>query len=167
MKVTGNEGHHNSTFHIWFAHQFPYIYWMNSKLCFVDMCRLVLIMLKSSLYVVYKWFFNTYGHLEYTSGVPKVTGWSSYRSFLTITCPFVTVRTAGSLAPVLAQHKMWNRYPWGYRPWVRGMGSCSCTTQNVEPVSTRGISPWVRGMGTWHHPFYTGPPIYFKKMDRD
>ena len=27
----------------------------------------------------------------------------------------------------------------------------------------RGIGPWVRGMGTWHHRFFTGPPIYLKK----
>ena len=23
--------------------------------------------------------------------------------------------------------------------------------------------PWVRGMGTWHHLFFTCPPIYFSK----
>ena len=26
-----------------------------------------------------------------------------------------------------------------------------------------GTGPWVRGMGTWHHPLFTGPPIYFEK----
>ena len=26
-----------------------------------------------------------------------------------------------------------------------------------------GTGPWVRGMGTWHHPFFTRPPIYFSK----
>ena len=41
----------------------------------------------------------------------KVTGQSGHRSFITNTCPFVTVRTAGPLAPILAQHKMWNRDP--------------------------------------------------------
>ena len=52
-------------------------------------------------------------------------GQSGYRSFLTGTCPFVTVRTAGLLAPVLARHKMWNRDPWvvpvlGWEGWAHG-----------------------------------------------
>ena len=75
--------------------------------------------------------------------IPKVTDRSSYRNFLTGTCPLVTVRTAGPLAPVLAQYKMWNHDPWG------------------------GTDPWVRGMDTWHQPFFTDPPIYLKKPDRD
>ena len=57
--------------------------------------------------------------------IPKVTGRSSYRSFLTGTCPFMTVKTVVSLAPVLAQYKMWNRYPWGvpvlgWEGWAHG-----------------------------------------------
>ena len=41
MKVTDNEGHHHLTFHIWIAHEFPYIYTMNFKLYVVGVHRLV------------------------------------------------------------------------------------------------------------------------------
>ena len=26
-----------------------------------------------------------------------------------------------------------------------------------------GTGPWVRGIGTWHHPLFTGPPLFFQK----
>ena len=26
-----------------------------------------------------------------------------------------------------------------------------------------GTGSWVRGMGTWHHPLFTGPPLFFQK----
>ena len=80
--------------------------------------------------------------------IPKVTGRSGYRSFLTSTCPFVTVRTAGSLAHVLAQHKMWNWYPWGvpvigWEEWAHG-------TTPFSPVH-RFLSEKRTGTGTWNH----------------
>ena len=43
------------------------------------------------------------------------------------------------------------------------IGTRSCTIQNVGHPSMRCTGPWVRGMGTWHHPLFTGPPIYSKK----
>jgi hypothetical protein len=43
-------------------------------------------------------------------------------------------------------------------------GTRSCTTQNVGHPFMCGTGPWMRGMGTWHHPFFTGPPIYFNKI---
>ena len=85
--------------------------------------------------------------------IPKVTGRSGYRSFLTGTCPFVTVRTAGSLAPVLAQHKMWNRYPWGvpvlgWEGWAHG-------TTPFSPAH-RFFQKKRIGTGTWNHALIGG-----------
>jgi hypothetical protein len=65
-----------------------------------------------------------------------------YQSFLTGTCPFVTVRTAGPLAPVLAQHKMWNRDSWGVP--VLGWG-------------------WAHGTTPFHRPTH----LFQKNTDRD
>ena len=42
------------------------------------------------------------------------------------------------MTPVLAQHKMWDTHPWGYRSLGRRMGTC-------------------------HHSLFTGPPIYLKE----
>ena len=63
---------------------------------------------------------------NFSYSIPKVTGWSGYRIFLTDTCPFVIIKTAGPLAPVLAQHKMWNWDPGGvtilgWEWWAHGM----------------------------------------------
>lgn len=69
MKVTGNESHHDLTLRIWFTHEFPYIYWMNSNYVILVSigwyrCHLrkhintyiFYFQLKAWLYVVYEWF---------------------------------------------------------------------------------------------------------------
>ena len=70
MKVIGNEGHHHLTFDIWLAHDLPYIYWMNFKLCVLGVHKLVVMssmvilyrylyiwhLVELWLHIVYKWF---------------------------------------------------------------------------------------------------------------
>jgi hypothetical protein len=63
---------------------------------------------------------------------PKVTGRFGHRSFLTGTCPFVTVRTACPFAPILAQHKMWDTHPWGLL--VLGWEGCAHGTNPFSPA---------------------------------
>lgn len=53
VKVTSNEGHHHLTLDIWLVQEFPYIYWIDFKLCVIGGHKSVWM----SFMEIYKYFY--------------------------------------------------------------------------------------------------------------